>query len=112
MPTPGTVLAAAEALRTRRDGVWTDEQVSCLLMLAFDSGRTATALDDVAEMHATWAEHPNPRQTRAERIAERVAEMETHAARLAADMGRPGYDYQGGPVEWTTGRPARQLETV
>lgn len=111
--TAGTVLAAAEALRTRRGGTWTDAQVAVLIALAFDSGCTATAMDDLAETVGTWAEHPVPRKTRELRVAERIAAMELHAARIAAELGRPtGYTYAGGPVRWDTGQPARQLEMV
>jgi len=108
----GIVLAAADALRTRRDGVWTDQQVACLLALAFDSGRTATALDDTTDLLGTWEEHPDPRKTREQRVAGRLLQMEQSAARIAESMGRPGYVYSGGPVEWETGQPVRQLGLV
>lgn len=63
------------------------------------------------ELDDEWK--PVARKTADQWLAERLAEMERHAARLAQQMGRPpGYQYRGGPVDWHTGRPARQLQAV
>lgn len=110
--TAGTVLAAAEALRTRRGGTWTDEQVSCLLMLAFSSGQSAQFEADLAELQCVQLDHATARETYEQRVSHRVADMEQHAARLAVAMGRPGYRYDGGPVDWHTGQPVRRLEVA
>jgi len=61
-----------------------------------------------AELEAAW--RPVGRKSHAQRVAERVAEMEQHAARMAERLGRPaGYVYRGGPVDWETGRPVQRL---
>lgn len=75
-------------------GYRTGRQVERTLMIA--------AADDLA------ASQPLPRGDHEGRVAERVALFEACAAELAQRMGRPpGYRYDGGPVEWETGQPAR-----
>jgi hypothetical protein len=89
---PGTVLAATDALRWRRGGLWTDAEVAYLIHLAYETGRLHGYSEDMAELVGTWQEHaPPPRFTREQRIAERLAETE----RL---YGPPRY--RGGPVAW------------
>lgn len=71
---PGTTLAAAEALQAWRGKPWTDEQVAYLIALAYREGLAHGNTFQVAELLATWAEHPaEPMPTRADRIAAEVA---------------------------------------
>lgn len=99
-PTAGGILAAADALQGPQK-TFTREQVAYLMHLAYDAGRTATYLDDVAELHANWARQRDPRPAAEQRIAQR-----------AADMAEQGGDYRGGPVDWETGKPVRHLGAV
>lgn len=110
--TAGTLLAAADALRTRRTDVWTDAEVACLMQMAFRTGQAAQFEGDLAELQVVQLDHATARQTYEQRVSHRVADMEQHAARLAAAMGRPGYRYDGGPVDWHTGQPVRRLEVA
>ena len=100
---PGTTLAAAHALRTRRGGTWTDEQVAYLIHLAYQSGRAAAAAEDLAETVACWQQHLPPQVTREQRVQARLAQMEAAAGPAT---------YRGGPVDWDTGRPAQQREAA
>lgn len=100
---PGTTLAATEALRSRRGRPWTDEQVAYLVALAYDTGRRHALAADLAETVACWQENHTPAQTREQRVAARLADMERRS-------GPP--TYRGGPVDWETGLPLRVLEAV
>lgn len=82
---------------------YTADQVLSLTRAAYERGRFDA---DVNELNAAWAEHQEPRLTREMRVAARLAEMQRHAVRIAAALGRPaGYRYRGGPVDWQTGMP-------
>jgi len=105
----GVTLRAADALRQGQQEVYTSAQVAYLLHLAYESGRTAAAGEDLAEAVACWAEHPLPRITRAQRVAQRIAEMEAAARRWWAEQGRTYQEYRGGPVDWETGRPIGEM---
>lgn len=103
-PTAGGVLAAVAAIHHRE--TFTRKQVAYLMRLAYDSGRTATYVGDLAELHATWAQHPQQQVIAEERYQQRMAGMGANAAQINAELGRPpGYKYHGGPVDWETGRP-------
>lgn len=104
----GVTLRAADALRQGQE-IYTSAQVAYLIHLAYESGRAAAAGEDLAETVACWAEHPLPRITRTARIAQRMAEMEAAARRRAEQEGREYQEYRGGPVDWETGRPIREL---
>lgn len=107
MADAGTILAAADALRSGRQ-TFTGQQVAFLLSLAYDSGRTATYREDVAEMHSVWEDRRAMRRTYEERVAERMAAYAAAAERINVKLGRPpGYVYLGGAVDWETGQPAR-----
>lgn len=83
-------------------------EVHALVYAAYVRGRYDADLHD---LHGTWAEHREPRATREQRVAQRIAEMEQHAERVSAALGRPpGWTYPGGPVDWETGAPVRRLE--
>ncbi|WP_431926933.1 hypothetical protein [Micromonospora wenchangensis] len=57
---------------------------------------------DINDLRGTWAEMAEPRATREQRVAARLAEMD-HTARIrAAREGRPYRIYRGGPVTWDT----------
>ena len=73
LPTAGTILAAADALRTRRGQGWTDEEVAVLIRLSYAAGATDAYLDDLAELRAVWELHPLPRPSYEERVAARLA---------------------------------------
>ncbi|MFG2165541.1 hypothetical protein [Micromonospora chersina] len=100
-PTAGGILAAAGALQDPTRQTFTRAEVAYLMRLAYDSGRTATYLEDVAELHATWARHPIHRPTAEQRYEQRLTEM-----------GGRDVAYRGGPVDWETGRPVRHLGAV
>ena len=105
----GTALRAATALQ-RGQQTFTGEQVAYLMHLAYDSGRTATYLADLAEQHCNWQDHAAERRTYEQLVADRLAEMD-RAARVRAEReGRPYRIYPGGPVDWETGEPVRRLE--
>jgi hypothetical protein len=111
-PSAGGILAAADALRGPQT-TFTRGQVAYLMRLAYDSGRTARYVEDIAELHAGWARHPAHRRTADDRYRERMAQMEANAAQVNAELGRPpGYVYRGGPVDWETGQPVRHLGAV
>ena len=111
-PSAGGILAAADALQGPQH-TFSREQVAYLMRLAYDSGRTAQYVGDLAELHADWARHPFQRVTAEQRYQERMAEMAACAAQINAELGRPpGYRYDGGPVDWNTGRPLQPGEDV
>lgn len=107
----GVTLRAADAIRQGQE-VYTSAQVAYLIHLAYSSGRAAAAGEDLAETVACWAEHPLPRITRAARIAQRIADMEAAARRWAEQAGRTYRPHLGGPVDWETGRPIREMEVA
>lgn len=72
---PGTILAATDALCFRRGRGWSDEEVAHLVRLAYDTGRLHGWAADMAELEGCWREHAEPRKTRQDRIAERLAAM-------------------------------------
>ena len=100
-PTAGGILAAAAALQDPTRQTFNREQVAYLMHLAYDAGRTATYLDDIAELHAGWARNRDPQPTAEQRYEQRLAEM-----------GGRDCTYRGGPVDWETGRPVRHLEVA
>jgi hypothetical protein len=100
-PTAGGILAAAGALQDPTRQTFTRAEVAYLMRLAYDSGRTATYLDDIAELHATWARHPQHRVSGEQRYEQRLAEM-----------GGRTCTYHGGEVDFETGRPVRHLEVA
>ncbi|MGN9802041.1 hypothetical protein [Micromonospora sp. L32] len=110
-PSAGGILAAASALQGPQQ-TFTREQVAYLMHLAYESGRTATYLEDVAELHATWARNPIHRPTAEQRYQERMAEMDALGQARAAAEGRPYRIHPGGPVDWETGRPLGPGEDV
>jgi hypothetical protein len=110
IPSAGGVLTAVDALQDPARQTFTREQVAYLLRLAYDSGRTAAYVGDLAELHADWARHPLQQVTAVERYADRMAEFEIAAMKVNAALGRPpGYRYDGGPVDFETGRPLQSM---
>lgn len=103
--TAGTVLAAADALRERRGGTWTDLEVAVLIRLAYSSGRTDSCREDLAELFTVWEDHVEIRTTYERVVAARIESMRTVAGRA-----RP--DHPGGAVDWQSGRPLRHLHLV
>lgn len=102
-PTAGGILNAAAALQDPNRDTFTRAEVAYLMRLAYDSGRTATYLDDIARIHCTWADNAEPRRTYEQRVADELAQIEQQ-------YGPPRYG--GGPVDWETGRPVRHLEVA
>lgn len=88
---------------------YTDEQLLDLVLDAYTRGRHDA---DVNELHATWAEHDEPRATREQRVTARLDQMDRDARARAEREGRPYRIYRGGPVDWQTGRPVRHLVEV
>lgn len=83
------------------------EQIERAAVTAHALGR-AYERAELAELAVTtWA--PIARRTHEQRVAERIAEMEAAAQRVATDLldryGRVPWTYTGGPVDWDTGRP-------
>lgn len=115
-PTAGGILAAADALQDPTRATFTREQVAYLMHLAYDAGRTATYLDDIARLHCTWADNADLlRQTYEQRVADEMAAMDAAGQARAAREGRPYRPHPGGPVDWETGQPirtARHLEVA
>ncbi|WP_200214960.1 hypothetical protein [Micromonospora coerulea] len=104
----GTVLKAAAALR-RGQQTYSGEQVAYLMHLAYDSGRTATHLDDIAATHANFAGQ-NWRLTYEQWVAAQLDEMDRAARARAEREGRPYRPHPGGAVDWETGQPIQRLE--
>lgn len=105
--TAGVTLKAARAVAEQE--IFTAGQVAYLLHLAYESGRVSAAGEDMAEVVACWLEHANPVQIRTDRVAARIAEMEQSARDRAEREGRIYRPYRGGPVDWETGRPVREM---
>lgn len=102
-PTAGGILAATTAMQDPAR-TYSRAEVAYLMRLAYDSGRTARYVADLAETHAGWARNRDYLPTAAQRYAERMAEMAAHGAQISAELGRPpGYEYRGGAVDWETG---------
>jgi hypothetical protein len=82
--------------------------------LAFEAGRAYERADLAALDAAVWK--PLAQRTREQLVAERIAEMEQHAGRLAVELfnryGRIPWKYHGGPVDWETGRPLNDTSGV
>jgi hypothetical protein len=96
----GHVLSAVEALADGRE-LFTRGQVSQLLAMAFDSGRTASYREDLAELHSRWEDATEPRRTYEQRVQQRITQMEEAAEMTRLRAGLPPRDpYLGGPVEW------------
>jgi hypothetical protein len=96
-PDPGMTLAAVEAMGSQQ--TFTRAQVAYLVAVAYEVGRRHTLSEDLAETIACWDEHDTPRDVRARRVAARISAMtSSHAS-----------DYLGGPVDWETGQPVRDL---
>lgn len=79
--TAGVTLKAARALPRQR--TFTREQVAYIVALAYDSGRTATYREDLAEMHSVWEDRAEMRRTYEQVVARRLADLEESAAREA-----------------------------
>jgi len=109
-PAAGEVLAAVDELRSQQS--FTRDQVARLMQLAFDSGRYAGYKEDLAELREVWASRAEQRESYEQRVTGRIADMERCAAHLAVRMheanGRLPWKYEGGPVDWETGRPLRE----
>jgi hypothetical protein len=103
-PDAGTLLAAAEALRTHRNDTWTDSQVAYLMSRAYESGRADTTREDFAEMVTLWEDHRPLRETYEQKVARRREEL-----RGSNPLRR---EYRGGPVDWNTGAPLRPPTTL
>lgn len=81
-----------------------------VLQIALSAYRRGRFDGDVLELRASWEQHEEPHLTREQRIAIRLAEMESRHAEQNRRLGRPdGYRYRGGPVDWETGLPAGSL---
>jgi hypothetical protein len=84
--------------------LYTADEVLDLALAAYKRGRFD---GDILEARASWSDHREPHLTREQRVAARLAEMESGHAALNRELGRPnGYRYRGGPVDWETGLPA------
>ena len=110
-PSAGDILAAADTLQGPQQ-TFTRDEVAYLMHLAYDAGRTATYVEDIAELHATWARNPIHRPTAEQRYRERMAEMDALGQARAAAEGRPYRPHPGGPVDWHTGRVLAPGEQV
>ncbi|MDG9673026.1 hypothetical protein [Micromonospora sp. DH14] len=87
--------------------------------LAFEAGR-AYERAELAEQHELWWKtrpakalgYGRDHSTYERQVAGRIAVMEAAAARFAVDLaekhGRMPWAYNGGPVDWHTGRPLRE----
>lgn len=76
-PVPaGTALVVAAAVGSPDREVFSRREVSLVVALAYELGRTSTWRDDLAELHAQWDRHPLvERMTYEERVARRKNEM-------------------------------------
>ncbi|MDG4792086.1 hypothetical protein O7626_40430 [Micromonospora sp. WMMD1102] len=72
--TAGITLNAVGSIANGQQ-TYTRDQVSYLVSLAYETGRTHGATEDMAEVVACWAEFAEPRATRQQRTAARLAEM-------------------------------------
>lgn len=105
-PTAGGVLAATTAMQDPHR-IYTRDEVAYLMHLAYEAGRLHAAAEDHAETAACWAEFAQPRPTREQRVAERLAEMDRVARMKALREDRPYRVYHGGEVDWATGEPVQ-----
>jgi hypothetical protein len=97
--------------------VYTERQAAELCDLAYQAGQLyerERIAAGRAELDTAW--HAAGGRVHQQNTARRIAEMEQHAAKLAAklfaDHGRPPWLYDGGPVDWNTGRPLHQTEAA
>ncbi|WFE45325.1 hypothetical protein [Verrucosispora sp. WMMD1129] len=110
-PSAGGILAASAALQGPQQ-TFTREQVAYLMHLAYDAGRTATVLDDVARAHCTALDADTLRRTFEQRVADELAAMDQAARARAKRERRPYRIYPGGAVDWETGEPVRHLKAA
>lgn len=82
-PEAGDILAAVDAIQSR--ATFNRGQVVHLVALAYEMGQRHGHAEDVAETVGCWAEHAEPRQTREERVALRMAEMTLAVPELTLD---------------------------
>jgi hypothetical protein len=111
-PTAGGILAANAALQDPNRQAFTRAEVAYLMHLAYDAGRTATHLEDVARTHCAWEDRPFLRKTYEQWVADELAEMDRAARARAEREGRPYREYRGGPVDWDTGSSVRHIEVA
>lgn len=71
--TAGVALNAAEALEHQQ--TFTRAQVAYLMHLAYESGRTSSHREDLAELTCVWNDRLEPRRTYEQRVADRRGEM-------------------------------------
>lgn len=84
---------------------WTEEQYAAA-RIGYEIGYAHAlmlAAERVDELDAVW--RPVKRRSYEEQVAARIAEMQRYAAMAAERSGRPRRCYEGGPVDWETGRP-------
>lgn len=82
-PTAGVTLSATAGMASQ--ATFTREQVAYLIHLAFLSGGNARTALDMAEIEGIHDEHPpDPRMTRQQRVAARLADMHERAERARA----------------------------
>lgn len=108
----GMTLRALAAIEAGQQ-TFTRAQVAYLINLAYETGRRHTLAENLAETIACWDARRTPAQTRDQRKAARMAEMDAYARARAEREGRPYAPHLGGPVCWETSRPLRpRLESV
>lgn len=81
--TAGVTLNAVDAIRNRDQQHFTRAQVAYLIHLAYETGRTHAATEDMAEVVACWDEFAEARPTREQRVQRRLDEMAAGAERQA-----------------------------
>jgi hypothetical protein len=119
------------------DGPFTREQVDHAMWSAYRRGRADQRAEDRgamadllldllsarADVDVAWSRVG--RRGRGQRMARELAEMRRLSRALWAapppgpgqragpgnGLGRPGYVYRGGAVDWETGGPAREVKT-
>jgi hypothetical protein len=79
--TAGVTLKAVDALE--QQDTFTRAQLAYLIALAYQSGRAHAAAEDMAETAACWQEFAEPRTTREQRVAQRLADMQAQVKRTA-----------------------------
>ncbi|MDM4721136.1 hypothetical protein QTQ03_16585 [Micromonospora sp. WMMA1363] len=108
-PSAGGILAASAALQDPNRDTFSRAEVAYLMHLAYDSGRTATRVDDIAHTVCCWDDRPLLRRTYEQRVAGELTDMDRAARAQAGREGRPYRVHPGGPVDFDTGRPVRHL---